>query len=32
VVTPTYRREPQMDPWIVGEVDDDRFAVIAHWD
>jgi hypothetical protein len=33
VVTPTYYRERQLDPWIIAEVTgSDRWAVIARWD
>jgi hypothetical protein len=33
VVTPTYYRERQLDPWIVGEVIGANLcAVIAQWD
>jgi hypothetical protein len=33
VVTPTYYRAPQVDPWIVAEVAGTRLcAVIARWD
>lgn len=33
VVTPTYYREAQIDPWIVAEVRGTRLcAVIARWD
>jgi hypothetical protein len=33
VVTPTYYRDPQLDPWIIAEViGSDRWAVIAQWD
>jgi hypothetical protein len=33
VVTPTYYRERQLDPWIVGQVTGTSFhAVIAQWD
>jgi hypothetical protein len=33
VVTPTYFSQKQVDPWIVGQVDDaDLYAVIARWD
>jgi len=32
VVTPTYNRRPEADPWIVGEViGSGRCAVIAQW-
>ena len=32
VVTPTYYRERQFDPWIIAEVTgSDRWAVIAQW-
>ena len=33
VVTPTYYRSPQADPWLVAEVAGTRLcAVIAQWD
>lgn len=33
IVTPTYYRERQIDPWIVGEVTGSKLcAVIASWD
>jgi hypothetical protein len=33
VATPTYRREPQPDPWILGQVTGtQQWAVIAQWD
>jgi len=33
VATPTYYREPQLDPWIIAEVvGSERWAVIAQWD
>ena len=33
IVTPTYYVEPQIDPWIVGEVAGSKLcAVIASWD
>ena len=34
VATPTYYQDPQVDPWIVGEIGGgaDRWAVIARWE
>lgn len=33
VVAPTYYRERQLDPWIIGEVTGTNlYAVIAQWD
>jgi hypothetical protein len=33
VVTPTYYRDRQLDPWIIAEVTgSDRWAIIARWD
>ncbi|MGH7413977.1 MAG: hypothetical protein ACREKJ_07225 [Candidatus Rokuibacteriota bacterium] len=33
ILTPTYYRERQIDPWIVGEVTGSKLcAVIASWD
>ena len=33
VVTPTYCRQPQVDPWLVAQVAGTKlWAVIARWD